>query len=143
MNKKILISTVIAIVTLVAGSTTALAYNGGAHDVLQDLTGMTAEEVVAEREAGNRLGEVAEDKGVYDEFHSSIRTIKLEALEARVKDGSMTREEADKIIGELSSCDGDRPENGRQIFGNGLKDGSGYQSGSGSGAGEGRGFGKN
>jgi hypothetical protein len=143
MNKKILVSTVIAIVTLVVGSTTALAYNGGAHETLQDLTGMTAEEIVVEREAGRRLGEVAENKGVYDEFRSSMQTKKMDAIESRVKEGSMTREDADKIIAEISSCDGVRPEAGRQIFGAGLKDGNGYKSGNGVGASEGRGAGKN
>lgn len=58
---------------------------------------------------------------------------KLEAIEERVEEESMTREEADTIIAEISSCDGcdesgecdNRPEEGRGIFGSGAKDGTG------------------
>lgn len=65
---------------------------------------------------------------------------KLEAIEERVDDGSMDRDQADEIITEISVCDGDcdesgectlRPEEGRGIFGNGAQDGTGYCIGNG------------
>ncbi len=59
---------------------------------------------------------------------------KLTAIEERVDEGSMTRDEADAIIEKITSCDEDcdeagacedRPEDGYGIFGSGLKDGDG------------------
>lgn len=76
---------------------------------------------------------------------------KLEAIQDRVDEGSMTREEADAIIEEISSCDGDcedgelctnRPEEGRGIFGSGAMDGNGYKGGGRSNRGNGQGQGR-
>ena len=60
---------------------------------------------------------------------------KLTAIEERVDEGSMTRDEADVIIEKITSCDEDcdgtgdcdvdRPEDGYGIFGSGLNDGDG------------------
>ena len=81
---------------------------------------------------------------------------KLIAIEERVDEESMTREEADAIIEQITSCDGDcdeseectnRPEEGRGIFGRGAQDGEGFKNGNGlnqkNGQGQGQGQGKN
>ena len=64
---------------------------------------------------------------------------KLIAIEERVDEGSMTRDEADVIIEKITSCDEecdgtgdcdtDRPEDGYGIFGSGLNDGTGARYG--------------
>lgn len=71
---------------------------------------------------------------------------KLEALQERVDQGDMTQAEADAIIEQITSCDGDcecadRPEEGRGIFGNGANDGTGARRGTMDGAGKGAGNG--
>ena len=71
---------------------------------------------------------------------------KLIAIENRVDEESMTREEATTIIAEITSCDEEcdeseectnRPEEGRGIFGNGAKDGNGNGNGAKDGNGNG------
>ena len=75
---------------------------------------------------------------------------KLEALQERVDQGDMTQAEADAIVEQITSCDGDcdedgecadRPEEGRGIFGNGANDGTGARRGTMDGAGKGAGNG--
>jgi len=75
---------------------------------------------------------------------------KLEALQERVDQGDMTQAEADAIVEQITSCDGDcdedgvcadRPEEGRGIFGNGANDGTGARKGTMDGAGNGAGKG--
>jgi hypothetical protein len=109
MSKKILIVTVITIAILIVGATTALAFGGAkGYDTLKDLTGMTDEQIAAERQEGARLGDIAKDKGVYDKFKDTMMDDKLEVLEARVKDGTLTQKEADEIEKNLENCDGTR-----------------------------------
>lgn len=136
MNKKLLIITTIALSIVLATTGTALAFNANASNTLQGLTDLTSDEISAGRNAGQRFGDMAGEYGVEEEFHAAMLTIKLEAIEAKVKDGSMTQDEADVIIEHLTSCDGDcetagefRPEDGWGIFGNGSEDGTGYMGG--------------
>ncbi len=107
MNKKILIVTVAVLAILVAGTTTVLAQGGvNAFDALKYLTGMTDDEIFAQRENGVRLGEVARNKNVYDEFHATMLEYKIEIIKDRVADGTLTQSEADAIIENLENCDG-------------------------------------
>lgn len=107
MNKKILTITVAILAVLLIGSGTALAYGGAnSYDTLKDLTGMTDEEIIAQRDEGVRLGEVAETQGVYDEFRKAMLEYKIEIIKDRLEDGTLTQAEADTFIENLENCDG-------------------------------------
>ncbi len=112
-KRKLIIISVVVLATMIVGAGSAFAFNGNQGANLED---------------------------------------KLEAIEERVDEGDMTRDEADAIIEQISSCDADcdgsgecadRPEEGRGIFGNGAKDGTGFRNGARDGMGNGAGNGQN
>lgn len=130
INKKILIVTVAALAVLVVGASTALAYGGAnAYETLKDLTGMTDEQIAAERQDGIRLGEIAEEKGVYEKFRDAMMEDKFDVLKQRVEDGTLTQEEADEIKKNLENCNG----TGEGAYMRGLR-GGGNGRGCGNGA---------
>ncbi len=141
MNKKLLIISVVALTVLVVGASTAFAFGGTSnYDTLQNLTGLSDEEITAEREAGNRMGDIARDKGVFDAFQAK----KIDTVKDLVKEGELTQEEGDAIIERLEDCDGTGsnrenglcPTEGMRIFSRGQGQGQGR----GMGQGRGRGF---
>ncbi|NCB47882.1 DUF2680 domain-containing protein [bacterium] len=103
-----------AIVLLVgAMSVTAFAssnYNSPA-EAAAGVTGKTVEEVIAERqETGKTYGVIANEAGKLEEFKSEILEMKKDAIEQKVADGTLTREQADEIINAIeensANCDG-------------------------------------
>ena len=72
-------------------------------DIVADLTGLSVEEVQAERAAGNSVADIAEANG------SSAEAVVSGALEARkalldekVADGTITQEQADLAYGQMT-----------------------------------------
>ena len=126
MNKKLITITLVVAIIVIAATGTALAYNGnGASDG-----------------SSQRFTASVEDFATVEEFHLAILAEKIVIINAKVEDESMTQEEADILIAELSSCDCDedctldgenpnRPDEGRGIFGEGTGDGVGVGDGNG------------
>jgi hypothetical protein len=124
MKRKMLILTVAVLAVLVVGASTALANgNVNGYDTIKQLTGMTDDEIVAQRADGARLGEIAEEKGVRDAFRETMEVYKLETIKQRLADGTLTQEEADAIIASLEDCDG--TSEAKHIFGGGMMFGNG------------------
>jgi len=139
MNKKMRIITTVVLVVVMAAAGTALAGNGYGEGV-EDSSGVPVEDGT-----GNRFGS-SQDKGTRQQFsqlagefeteeelHEAVLAMKLEILESKVADGSLSPDEAEAMIEYLTSCDGDceadgekpdRPEDGFGIFGKGSGDGS-------------------
>jgi hypothetical protein len=65
-------------------------------DVLADLTGLSSDEIAAERAEGNSIADIAEANGVATEtvVDSALEARKA-ILDAKVADGTITQEQAD------------------------------------------------
>lgn len=104
-------------------------------DIAAGLTGKTVEDVVKERATGKTYGTIANEAGKLDEFKAQMLEQKKAVLDQRVKDGTLTQQQADEIYNAIknnqATCDG---------TGNvriGSKNGAGF--GCGAGAGQGMG----
>lgn len=65
-------------------------------DILADLTGLSVEDIQAERAAGNSISDIAEANGVStDAVVSDALAARKAILDAKVADGSITQEQAD------------------------------------------------
>ena len=138
---------------IIAGSTLAVAmgitsltvFAAAKYDnpweALAGITGKSIEEIEEEHfEEGKMLYEIAEDEGKLEEFRNEVLEQKKEVIEARVKEGSLSRERADQILENI--------ENGTGPCGGGVA-GQNYGLGFGKGMGRGMmnggfgGFGRN
>ncbi|MGB4440648.1 MAG: hypothetical protein WBJ62_00270 [Coriobacteriia bacterium] len=105
-------------------------------DIVADLTGLSVEEVQAQRAEGNSAAEIAEANGVstetvVDEALAARKTI----LDAKVADGTITQEQADAAYAQMSQRVTERvsaEESGRPSWA-----GGGSASGRGMGGGQG------
>ena len=104
------------------------------------MTGKTVEEVNQERAAGETYGAIANEAGKLDEFKSQMLEQKKAVLDQRVKDGTLTQQQADEIYDTIKNnqvtCDG------TGNIQNGKRCGAGFGSGAGKGQGMGRGIGR-
>ena len=65
-------------------------------DILADLTGLSVEDIQAERAEGNSISDIAEANGVStDTVVSEALAARKAILDAKVADGSITQEQAD------------------------------------------------
>jgi hypothetical protein len=75
----------------------------GAED-LTGLLGMTAEEIVAERQAGKSLAQIAEGEGVKRaDLIKAILDSRKAGLDQAVKDGRITQAQADQMIEQMTA----------------------------------------
>lgn len=132
------------VLALAATSITAFAaaYDSPAN-VVSNLTGKTVESVIAEkRDTGKTYGAIAKEAGKLEEFKDEILEAKKAFLAEKVAAGTMTQEEADKIIAALeqnqATCDG----TGSARIGQKMGAGFGRMNGSRQGLGQGAGFGR-
>jgi hypothetical protein len=154
--KKILVA---GAIIMAIGATSAVAFAASIYkspaEAAAGLTGKTVEQIIEERqETGKTYGTIAKDAGKLEEFIDENLQIKKDALEKRVADKTMTREQADAIIKALeensANCDGTGSAKIGQKFGagfgsgsgNGARDGSGMRNGGGQGKGKGGGMGR-
>lgn len=125
MKKKLIMITAIVAVVVMAAAGSAFAFNGaGANDG-----------------SSQRFASASADYETVEEFHAAVLAEKMEIIEAKVADGSITQEDADELIEYLTACDEDectmdgqnpnRPEEGWGIFGRGTGDGEGIGEGNG------------
>lgn len=101
------------VLTIGATSISALAassYNTPA-EMVAGLTGKSVESITTEKiETGDTFGTIANEYGVLNQFKSQMLEQKKADLDERVAAGTMTREQADAIIGAMetnqANCDG-------------------------------------
>jgi hypothetical protein len=151
-NKKFLIVLSILAVMLIGLASVSYAVGGfkTPAEVVAGLTGKSANDVIAQRQAGVSYGAQAKASGKLEQFQDERIAQYKAQLDALVTDGKMTRKEADDRIAamtvRMASCDGEGTGLGNSLgqgsrngSGNGLKDGSGAGLGMRSGGGMGRG----
>lgn len=148
MNSKKLILVGVMVALIGITSISALASSGFSSrvDALAELTGQSVEQIRALKQAGNSLGDIAEQAGKREEFRAANLEIKKDILTQRVADGEMTQEEADRILEALeerqTNCDGTGAK-GPKLgggFGERNRDGEGNGEGKGEGHGQGHGL---
>lgn len=139
-NMKKLIA-VVAVVGVLGTSGAAFAATAKTPaEIAAGLTGKTVEELYKERAAGKTYGTIAKDAGKLDEFKAQMLEQKKAVLDQRVKDGTLTQQQADEIYNAIknnqAACDG---AGNAQL---GKKYGAGFGSGAGRGQGIGKGMGR-
>ena len=116
-------------------STAAYAATKTPSQIASGLTGKTEAVVIAERAAGKTYVTIAKDAGKLTEFKSQMLVEKKAVLDLRVKDKTLTRAQADKILTSIeanqATCDG------TGSAGIGRKNGVGLGLGTGTGCGMG------
>lgn len=109
-------------------------------DVLADLTGLSTDEIAAERAAGNSVADIAEANGVpADEVVVAALAARRAILDEKVADGTITQEQADLALERMTERLTDRvasDETGRPAWA-GAGRGMGRGMGGGQGAGQG------
>jgi hypothetical protein len=72
-------------------------------ETVSELLGITPEELCDLRQEGKSLAEVAADKGIaVDELVEAIMAEKIAAVQARVDEGTITQEQADLMIQQMT-----------------------------------------
>lgn len=108
---------------------------GRLSDVVSTLTGLSAEEVQTKRQAGTSLADIAKDKGVSaDKVVAEALDVRKDMLEAKVKDGTITQDQADQALTSMTTRLNDRVNS--TTAGGGMGRGRG---GAGGGGGRGQG----
>ena len=124
----------------VAGASYATAATTPA-GIVSALTGKSVETVTAERVAGATYGTIAQEAGKLDEFKTKNLVQKKAILEQRVKDDTITQEQADTMVKSLetnqATCDATGSAKIGQKSGMGFGQGGGQHSGGGMGMGRG------
>jgi len=106
------------------------------------LIGVTEEEAYQMRlDTGKTFGQLAEEKGVYDEFLTATKEAKIAYVNQLVAEGKLTQAEADQIINNINLCDGTQQGLNKGIFGRGMMNGTGLGRGMMNGTGFGAGAG--
>lgn len=90
---------IIAVLALLATSFTAFAYTvSSPAEILAGLNGKSVEDVTDERyETGLTYGQMAYDQGLWEEYNEKMLESKKAYLDEKVKDGTITQEQADEI----------------------------------------------
>ncbi|GAU79746.1 hypothetical protein [Fusibacter sp. 3D3] len=105
-------------------------------EIITDLTGMTADQVIELHSTGITYGQIAQDNGVLDAYQEATLAEKIALINERVADGTYTRAQADAYITQLTdnqaNCDPSNPD--RIMSGTGLRFGGGKGAGLGNGA---------
>lgn len=128
MKKKIMFITTVAVIIALAAAGTAFAANGYGEGVGEPLEATDGNGYgrTSERGTGQRFAVQSEMYETDEEFHQAVLNQKLEILDAKEADGSISKEEADALREYLTSCDGtcetegenpNRPEDGWGVFG--------------------------
>lgn len=112
-------------------------------DIVAKLTGQDVDAVIEERAAGKSFADIAESEGVSsDAVVDEALKVRKELLDARVKDGSITQEQADAALDRMSTRLADRVDStdaGCNGAGGGGRGGGMGRGGMGGGMGRGAG----
>lgn len=140
---------VLGTVVLAMAATTLTAFAASNYstpaEAVAGLTGKTVEDVIIEkRETGKTYGTIAYEAGKSEEFKNEMIATKKQILNEKVAAGTITQEEADKIIAAIEenqvNCDGTRTGKIGQkmgagfggMMGQGQRQGNGQALGNGS-----------
>lgn len=89
-----------------------------------DLTGITLEEAYTlHYDSAKTYGTLAAEAGVYEAFFDQMIEAKITRINALVKEGKITEEQATTIIDALENCDGTQNHIIRETLGNGMMNG--------------------
>lgn len=114
-------------------------------DIAATLTDKSVADVTQERAEGKTYGTIADEAGKLDEFKAQILEQKKAVLDQRVKDGTLSQEQADEIYNKISTnqatCDGTGSAAIGKNYGVGFGQGTGMGKGMGRGTGRGAGMG--
>lgn len=130
---------VVAVTVLGAIGTAGVAYATTTAttpaEITSKLTGKTIDEVNKERASDKTYGTMAKEAGKLDEFKVEMLQQKKAVLDERVKEGTITQEQADEIYNSIknnqASCDGNGSSKIGKKFGIGF--GKGNRNGQGNG----------
>lgn len=146
--KKLLIVGAVVLTAAVTAITSFAAseYNSPA-EALAALTNKTEEQIIQEKqESGTTFGAIAEENGVLDAFKAEVLQIRKDRIEAKVADGTLTREKADEMIkaieDRMADCDGTGSSGRCENFGTRPGNGGGCGMRNGEGRGSRQGMGK-
>jgi|SRR5690554_4445156 len=131
IKKVLLIVTLLLVVTTVTAFA-ASNYNTPA-EAAAGVTERTVDEVIKERsETAKTYGTIANDAGKLDEFKREMLELKRERLNERVKDGTLTQEQADEFLATMEErqeyCNGTQERMGKNMragFGGMMGNGQG------------------
>lgn len=131
--KKIILSLTLMLVlavgtfTVFAGETAPATGTRTNVEILAELTGKTAEEIVAAVKEGKTLSVQAQEAGKFDAFVTAIKAEKIARIDALVASGKLTAERAEvmKAFIENHTCDGTQQFAMRQQLNNGERFGLG------------------
>ncbi|NLI91544.1 MAG: DUF2680 domain-containing protein [Peptococcaceae bacterium] len=136
--KKILAATVITVLGI-SGAVYAVEIRTPA-DIAAALTGKSITEVNQERADGKTYGTIAKEAGKLDEFKAEMLEQKKAILDERVKEGTLTQQQADQILARIQNNQANCDATGNA--GIGQRNGAGFGLGKGMGSCNGTGFGQ-
>jgi hypothetical protein len=112
-------------------------------DIAAALSGKSVADVTMERAEGKTYGTIAKEAGKLDEFKAQMLEQKKAVLDQRVKDGTLTQQQADEVYNRVktnqAACDGTGNAGIGKKYGTGFGQGNGMGRGMGRGAGVGNG----
>ena len=141
--KKILVLTVTVVILLSLGAVVFADSFESPADIFSRLKGITKDEAY-ELKGNKTFGDLAKENGVYDDFHKAYLESKKSVIEEKIRNGELTREQADEVLKALEECDGTSQKllgqkyNLRFGQGQGLGQGNGKRQGQGFGQGKGK-----
>lgn len=146
-NFKKLVAVVAAIGVLGTAGAAFAATSKTPAEIVAGITGKTAEDVTKGRAAGETYCAIASDAGKLDEFKTQMLEQKKVVLDQRVKEGTITQQQADEAYNAIKNNQINCDETGK--MGIGMKAGAGFGAGScgmnnsqGQGNAQGKGMGK-
>jgi len=104
--KKIIVFMVTGLMVVSTGAISFADSFSTPAEIYAGAAGTSVEEAFNQRGEDQRFGELAKEKGVWDQFKESFLSTKVNAIEEKVNNGEMTSEEAEAIINQLEDCDG-------------------------------------
>ncbi|HEX3030879.1 MAG TPA: DUF2680 domain-containing protein [Bacillota bacterium] len=126
MNVKKSIALIMAIGILSAGGAAFAAVSTPA-DIAAGLTGKSVAQVNQERAEGKAYGTIAKDAGKLEEFQKQMLAQKKTILDQRVKDGTITQQQADLIYENIKDNQADCQGTGTGRMG--RRNGAGFGQG--------------
>jgi Spy/CpxP family protein refolding chaperone len=117
--KKVLLIVALLLVVTTVTAFAASNYNTPAEEAA-GVTERSVEDVITERsETDKTYGTIANDAGKLDEFKQKMLELKRERLNDKVKDGTLTQEQADDFLNTMEErqefCNGTQERMGKSI----------------------------
>jgi len=135
MKKLLIVILTILLISAITATAFAFVKNSPAQ-IASDVTGKTIEQIMETKfETGKTYGQICYDENSWEEFRNEMLKYKKEFLDEKVKEGILTKEEADEIYGNIEESQEYCTENGTFGIRNGRANGSGIMGNSAGGNG--------